>query len=91
MIRNLGNVNFCCLVRFGFETQNIEVSWRTVRNALSRTGIRKDNLSDYLCEYMWRKNRLKSTIDPFVNLINHIKLVYMGEIDFTVLLSCSFE
>jgi len=50
-------------------TQNIESSWRWMRRELSRGGVRKDFLGDYLCEFLWRRRIKKLGQDPFMQLL----------------------
>lgn len=52
----------------GTHTQWIESEWRQLRRFFHAGGRRKEDLADYLVEYLWRKKCLVSRQDPFKSL-----------------------
>ncbi|KAJ4425426.1 hypothetical protein ANN_28041 [Periplaneta americana] len=63
-------------------TNLIENAWRGLRGSLSRGGVRKEDLSDHLCEYLWRKDCSRLARDPFEALLEDVKLLYAGGVRF---------
>ncbi|KAJ8947712.1 hypothetical protein NQ318_001551 [Aromia moschata] len=63
----------------GAYIQNIETSWRALRQTVSRGGVRRDNLADHLCEHLWRHRCDKMNVDPFNKLIQDIRTIYPGK------------
>ena len=56
----------------GTHTQNIEWSWRCMRQRLKGGGVLKDILADHLCEYVLRRDVRKKNKDAFTSLIENI-------------------
>lgn len=53
----------------GTHTQRIESQWRVLRRHFNPGGIAKENITDYLLEYTWRKKCKSSNAEPFADLI----------------------
>ncbi|XP_069704275.1 uncharacterized protein [Periplaneta americana] len=62
----------------GASTNLIKSSWRPLKQRLCRGGVRKDDLSDHLCEYLWRQDCSRLQRDPFDAIIEDIKVLYPG-------------
>ena len=61
----------------GDHTNNIESTWRIIREDLGLGRI-KETLDLYLCEVIWRRHCRKNNIDPFSDLLNLIRELYPG-------------
>jgi hypothetical protein len=46
-------------------TQTIEFSWRKLKKRIFGGGVRKPNLADHLCEYLWRTEMINKKKDFF--------------------------
>ena len=55
---------------------NKEFRWRALRNRLSSSGIRRDQIDIHLAEYLWHQDCQNRSVDPFHELVDNIRLVY---------------
>lgn len=61
----------------GTHTQRIESQWRAVKRYLRQDNYNhRDNFSDAIVEYIWRREIKKFRRDPFEELLTDIKYVY---------------
>jgi transposase-like protein len=68
-------------------TQTIESSWRALKKRILRGGVRKQNLADHLCEYLWRTEMINKKKDFFEGFLEEIRQVFLirGEPEVIVL------
>ena len=57
----------------GVNTNKIESQWRPLRQRLARGGAPKENLADHLCEFFWRRDVHRRDVDPFNDILDHIR------------------
>ena len=57
-------------------TQTIESSWRALKKRILRGGVRKQNLADHLCEYLWRTEMINKKKDFFEGFLEEIRQVF---------------
>ena len=60
----------------GVDTNRIEAQWRPLRKRLSRGGIQKEKLADHLCEFLYMKDVARRGVDPFLDILENIKIMY---------------
>lgn len=61
----------------GTHTQRIKSQWRIVKRFFSIDNYNsRENFSDLIYEYLWRREILKYEQDPFLKLIDVINYVY---------------
>ncbi|XP_047536550.1 uncharacterized protein LOC125070646 [Vanessa atalanta] len=57
-------------------TQKIEAQWRVVKQFFSKDLYNRENLADFIIEYLWRRYIIINKCDPFEELIKAVKYVY---------------
>ena len=65
----------------GATTNTIEGHWRSLRERLSRGGIRHEDMHLHLCKYLRRRDCERLQVDSFSQMLDDIWLLYPGGID----------
>lgn len=65
----------------GAHTNTIEGSWKHLKHHLTKTGLKREDISDHMCEYLWRRDCRIKGLDPFEQILKDIKLVNVNKIE----------
>ncbi len=57
-------------------TQKIECSWRHMKTALTKGSKNYDFMTQYLCEFLWRRHYRRKGVDLFIQFIHDISELY---------------